>query len=187
MAADQLDRDSEPGITTRDIDGQRCTNRAGIATLAGWKPGNSVHVRARADPDFPHPAAKIGRDYWYPFDGDHGVDTYLAVLAERAQAKKPPALQPGDPDDLLNSQQAAEAMHIAWSTFRSYIRYSTPRWEGIQPGRPLIPPPDSVVEVLDANGVPHETRLWHRHTLANHQAGRPGPGTNAGRPRRTNQ
>lgn len=172
----------EPGITTREIEGVRCTNRAGIAALAGWKPGNSVNVRAKTDPDFPRPLDKIGRDYWYPFEGEHGVDVYLALLAERAAAKKPPPVEPGDPDELLETQQAAAAMHIKWSTFRSYVRYSIPIWEGRKAGRPLIPSPDQVTNYVDDDRIPRVRREWYRRTLAEHQAARPGPGTGAGRP-----
>jgi hypothetical protein len=160
----------EPAIQV--IDGVECTNRAGIALLAGWKPGNSVNVRAGTDTEFPQPirGQRISREYWYPLEGDHGVDEYLALLAQRAEEKKPPPLKPGNPDDRLGPEEAADAMHIAYSTFRSYQRYSVPIWEGHKAGRPLIPSPD----------LPGPE--WLRGTLAAHQAQRPGPGTGAGRP-----
>lgn len=168
---------------TREIDGQTCTNRNGIATLAGIPPGNTINVRAANDPDFPEPLTKTGHTYWYPLDGARGVHTYLARLADRAHAKKPPPVEPGDPDELLDSRGAAHAMHITWATFRSYVRHSIPHWEGHKPGRPLVPPPDAVLEVIDRNGVPHQQRHWYRATLTHHQQQRPGPGTGAGRPK----
>lgn len=173
-----------PEITTKVIDGVTCTTRAAIAELAGWKPGNSVNVRARTDPDFPRPihGRRIGRDYWYPIEGDQGVDAYLAILAQRAQDKKPPPIKAGDPDDLLGPEAAADAMHIKHPTFRSYVRYSIPFWTGLKSGRPLIPTPDQVTEDVDEYGFPRTHREWYRRTLAAHQAQRPGPGTGAGRP-----
>ncbi len=180
------DQPAEPEVPIRVIDGVECTTRAGIAALAGWRPGNSVHVRARTDPDFPRPRGeKIGRDYWYPIEGEHGVDAYLALLAERAAAKKPPALKDGDPDELLTPSQAADAMHIKLSTFNSYVRYSKPYWDGEKTGRPLIPPPDATIDYVDDHGIPRHSRQWYRRTLAAHQANRPGPGTGAGRPTKT--
>jgi hypothetical protein len=172
---------NESDIPTRMIEGTECTTRAGIAALAGWAPGNSVNVRAKSDPDFPapHGGQKIGRDYWYPMTA---VDAYLAILADRAAAKKPPRLKDGDPDELLGPDQAADAMHIQPSTFRSYVRYSVPYWQGQKTGRPLIPPPDVETDYVDNDGIPRHRREWYRHTLAKHQARRPGPGTGAGRP-----
>lgn len=164
------------------VDGVECTTRAGIARMAGWPAGNNVNVRAKTDPDFPKPITGPevrGRTSWYPLGGDTGVDRYLAILAERAQAKKPPAVKAGDPDDLLDPDQAADALHIAPATLRSYVRYSKPYWSGELTGRPLLPPPDEESE--DQYGT---RRAWYRRTLAEHQAQRPGPGTGAGRPRR---
>ncbi|MDM4723346.1 hypothetical protein QTQ03_28490 [Micromonospora sp. WMMA1363] len=175
----QHDRTDDPAVPTRLVDGHLCTNRAGIAHLAGWTPGNSVNVRARTDPDFPTHLRKIGRDYWYPMDR---VDTYLAALAERAAAKKPPAVKPGDPDDDLHGDEAADALHIAAATLRSYVRYSIPYWTGEREGRPLLPPPD-IEEERENKFGPYTHRAWYRRTLAAHQAQRPGPGTGAGRPR----
>lgn len=171
-------------VPTRTVDGVDCTNRAGIAALAGWKPGNTVHVRARTDPDFPQPitGAKLDGVLWYPLDGEHGVNTYLTALAQRAQAKKPDPVKAGDPEDLLDSQQAADAMHITWATFRSYLRYSIPHWTGERQGRPLIPPPDQETDVTEPGGLTQTRRRWYRRTLAAHQAERPGPGNPDGRP-----
>lgn len=171
-----------PDVPTRVIDGAECTTRAGIARLAGWKAGRSVTVRAGTDPDFPRPirGALIGRDYWYPLAGDHGVHAYLAVLARRAHDKKPPAVVPGDPNELLRPADAATAMHIDAATFRSYVRHSIPYWIGAKTGRPLVPHPDDVQG--GAVDAPHVRRRWRRGTLAAHQANRPGPGAGAGRP-----
>jgi hypothetical protein len=165
------------------VDGVRCTSRTGIAALAGWKPGNTVHVRARIDPDFPHAISDQRLDgvLWYPFGGEHGVDAYLSTLAQRARDKKPAPVKPGDPDDLLDPQQAADAMHITWATFRSYVRYSIPHWNDEQQGRPLIPPPDVETEVTEPGGLTQNRRQWYRRTLATHQAERPGPGNPDGR------
>ena len=176
-------QEQAPGadVPQRDIDGTRCTTRAGIATLAGWKPGNSVNVRAGTDPDFPPPLTKIGRDFWYPLEGENGVDAYLRILAERAVAKKPPPVEPGDPDDLLNVEQAAKAMHLTPASFRSYIRWSIPYWDGARTGTPLLPKPDEVDEAPARRGIGPDRR-WYRRTLAEHQKRRPGMGANAGRP-----
>ncbi|MFG3423202.1 hypothetical protein [Micromonospora sp. NPDC048063] len=181
-APGQHDRTDDPAVPTRLVDGHLCTNRAGIAHLAGWTPGNSVNVRARTDPDFPH-GTKDGREYWYPFDGPRGVDAYIALLAERATAKKPPPVKDGDPDDELASEDAADALHIAPATLRSYVRYSIPYWQGDKTGRPLLPPPDIEEEREHERLGPYTHRAWYRRTLAAHQATRPGPGTGAGRPR----
>ncbi len=175
-------RTDDPAVPTRLVGGRLCTNRAGIAHLAGWTPGNSVNVRARTDPDFPH-GTKDGREYWYPFDGPHGVEDYIALLAQRAAAKKPPPVKDGDPDDELNTEDAADALHIAFATMRSYVRYSIPYWTGEKTGRPLLPPPDIEEEREDERLGPYTHRAWLRRTLAAHQANRPGPGTGAGRPR----
>jgi hypothetical protein len=174
------DAPADPAVPVKVVDGVECTTRAGIAHLAGWKPGNSVNVRAKQDPDFPAPVngpEARGRVAWYALDA---VDRYLAVLADRARAKKPPAVKAGNPDDLLDPDQAADALHIAPATLRSYVRYSRPFWDGEKDGRPLLPAPDEVT--VDEHG---ERRRWSRRTLTAHQQQRPGPGTGAGRPRGT--
>lgn len=58
----------EDRAPTRVLDGARCVTREAIATLAGWPPGNTIHVRARTDPAFPTPlrGARIEGRYWYP-------------------------------------------------------------------------------------------------------------------------
>lgn len=171
-----------PDIPTQVIAGVACTNRPGIARLAGWKPGRSVDVRAGKDPDFPAPVGvpQLGESRWYPLAGDHGVYAYIALLGRRAQDKKPQPIRPGNPDELLRPDDAAHAMHIESPTFRSYVRYSIPYWTGTKTGRPLLPYPD------DVQGGPvdgdHVRRRWRRSTLADHQATRPGPGNDAGRP-----
>lgn len=169
-AANQLAND--PHVPTRIIDGTLCTTRAGIAHLAGWSTGVNLAHRSRTDPDFPTHLGKIGRDYWYPLAR---VDTYLAALAERAAAKRPPAVQPGDPDDELHGDAAAEALHIRPATLRSYVRYSIPYWTGERHGRPLLPPPD-IQEEREHTFGPYTHRSWYRRTLAQHQQQRPGPG-----------
>jgi hypothetical protein len=83
---------------------------------------------------------------------------------------------------LLDPQQAADAMHITWSTFRSYVRYSIPYWTGDEEGRPPIPPSDRESEVTELGGLTQTHRHWHRRTLSEHQARRPGPGNPDGRP-----
>ena len=169
------------------VDGVECTTRAGIARLAGWPAGNNVNVRARTDPDFPKPIGGPevrGRTSWYPFAGDTGVDRYLAILAERAQAKKPQPVEDGDPDDLLDPDETAAALHIEPATLRSYVRYSKPFWDGEQTGRPLLPPPDHEEQRENRLGA-YTHRQWYRRTLAAHQAQRPGPGTGAGRRRKS--
>jgi hypothetical protein len=173
-AADQLDTTHDPNVPTRVIDGTLCTTRAGIAYLAGWSPGVNAAHRSRTDPDFPAHLRKIGRDYWYPMDR---VDTYLAALAERAAAKKPPAVKPGDPDDELHGEEAADALHITYATLRSYIRYSIPYWRGEMDGRPLLPPPDIEEPREHPKFGTYIYRSWYRSTLAEHQQHRPGPGT----------
>jgi hypothetical protein len=181
------DTEQAPEIPTQIIGGRECTNRAGIARLAGWKPGNTVNVRAGTDPEFPTPirGQRVGREFWYPLDGDHGVNAYLALLAQRAVDKKPLSVEPGDPNDLLRPDDAADALHIDPATFRSYVRYSVPYWTGQKTGRPLIPPPDEPHgdDATDAR----VRRKWRRGTLAAHQATRPGPGTGAGRPSGSSQ
>lgn len=175
--------DHDPPIRT--ISGREHTNRAGLAQLAGWKPGNSVNVRAKTDPDFPA-GVKDGREYWYPLHGPGGVTEYLALLQERQQAKKPPAVEPGDPDELLGVEPAAAAIHVTPATYRFYVRLSLPYWpepygQGHE-GRPILPPPDHVEEGRKPLGATYPVRQWRRGTLAAHQAIRPGPGTGAGRP-----
>ncbi|MEV6350991.1 hypothetical protein [Actinoplanes sp. NPDC051851] len=178
----------DPQVPTRHHDGQLCTNRAGIAHLAGWKPGNSVNVRASKDPDFPHPhGPKIGRELWYPFAGDHGVDAYLAILAERTAAQKAPPVKDGNPDDLLAGPEAADALHITEATLRSYIRRSVPHWTGETPGRPILPQPDVEEPRNDSTFGPYTHRAWYRSTLTAHHPGRPGRGRGdaSGRPTTT--
>jgi hypothetical protein len=175
----------DPQVPTRHHHGVLCTNRAGLAHLAGWKPGNSVNVRAGSDPDFPHPhGPKIGRELWYPFTGEHGVDAYLVVLAERAAAQKPRPVKPGNPDDLLAGADAADALHIVEATLRSYIRRSLPYWSGQKQGRPILPSPDVEEDRDDSTFGPYTHRAWYRSTLAGHQPDRPGRGRGAasGRP-----
>ncbi|MBN1174887.1 MAG: hypothetical protein JXA67_22200 [Micromonosporaceae bacterium] len=178
--ADQASPPTDPTVPTRIIDGQPHTTRAAIAHMAGWKAGNSANVRAKSDPDFPH-GVKVGREFWYPLAGPHGVDAYLALLAQRAQDKKPPEVKPGDPDDLLHGEDAADALHIAEPTLRSYVRYSLPYWTGERQGRPLLPPPDFEEQRENKLGA-YTHRAWYRHTLTAHQKQRPGPGAGAGRP-----
>lgn len=173
------DPPADADIRVRDIDGVRCTTRAGIAALAGWPPGNTVHVRAATDPDFPDPISgkRIGRDYWYPLDGPHGVHNYLDLLDHRRQAKKPPPAAAADPARLYPPAEAAEIIGVDPATFRSYVRNSVQLWD--QGERAILPPPDDV-EVQGRRVL----RRWRGDTLTNHQATRPGPGTGAGRPRR---
>lgn len=163
----------DPDVPTRLIDGHRHTTRAGITHLAGWQPGNSVNVRARTDPQFPH-GRKEGREYWYAFDGEHGVDAYLQILAQRAEAKKPPPVKAGDPDELLQGAAAAGALHISRDTLRDYIRRSRPFWTGNRNGRPLLPAPDD-----ETSRGSYTIPAWYRKTLAAHQKGRKGQGTKA--------
>ncbi len=171
--ADQLDTTADPNVPTRNIDGNPCTNRPGIAHLLGWPTDPAIrNVYAGRDPDFPQPHSKIGREYWYPIDR---VDAYVALLAERAAAKKPPAVKDGDPDDLLHGEEAADALHIAYATLRSYTRHSLPYWTDEKTGRPLLPPPD-VEEQRENRLGTYTYRAWYRHTLAEHQQHRPGPG-----------
>lgn len=174
------DTTDEHAVPTRVIDDTLCTNRAGIAHLAGWKPGNSVNVRARTDPDFPEPLPhKVDRQFWYPLEDR--VDPYIALLADRAAAKKPPPVKPGDPHDELYGDAAADALHINYQTLRSYIRYSKPYWDGVKHGRPLLPKPDKIEPLEHEKFGPYRRRTWYRGTLAAHQAIRPGPG-GTGRP-----
>jgi hypothetical protein len=156
------------------VDGVRCTTRTGIATLAGWAPGNSVNVRAGRDPDFPAPLRRVRGRYWYRLDA---VCAYVVVLERRARDRRPPPVTPGDPDDLLRPIEAARALHIGAGTFNTYVRHSIPYWTGQKTGRPLLPPPDRVY------GSAPVRREWRRGTLAAHQALRPGPGAGGGRPR----
>lgn len=175
----------EPHVPTRHHHGALCTNRIGIAHLAGWKPGNSVNVRAGSDPDFPHPhGSKIGRELWYPFAGEHGVDAYLVTLAERAAAQKAQPVKDGNPDDLLAGADAADALHIVKATLRSYIRSSLPHWTGDKQGRPILPHPDVEEDRNDSPFGPYTYRAWYRSTLAAHQPDRPGRGRgpSSGRP-----
>ena len=116
------------------------------------------------------------RNNWYPLDGDHGVEACLELLAQRAAAKKPPAVKPGDPTDLLGLAEAADALHIEPSTLRSYVRYSIPYWTGDEQGRPLLPPPDHETEIDEPGTPPYTRREWNRSTLAAHQTIRPGSG-----------
>lgn len=178
--ADQVNPTTDPAVPIRLINDTPHTTRAGIVHMAGWKPGNSVNVRSRTDPDFPH-GTKIGREYWYPIEGDHGVDAYLAILAQRAQDKRPPEVKPGNPDDILHGEDAADALHIVEPTLRSYVRFSKPFWDGTRDGTPLLPPPDIEEERRNTFG-PYTHRAWYRRTLAAHHPNRLGPGTGAGRP-----
>lgn len=183
-AADQLDTNADPTVPTRVIHGTLCTNRAGISHLAGWPPGNSANVNARRDPDFPQALPdKIGRQYWYPLDR---VDTYVAILAERDAAKKPPAVKSGDPDDLLHGEAAADALHIEYATLRSYVRYSVPYWTGekqLKKGQRLLVPRPDIEEPREHERLGTYTyRAWYRKTLAENQQKR--PGTTAERVRR---
>jgi hypothetical protein len=175
-------------IPIKIIDGYAHTTRAGIAQLAGWKPGRSVDVRAGRDPDFPQAAVKDGRHTWYPMDGPGGVAEYLAILEHRAGAKKPPPVKAGDPDDLLDPASAADAMHIARGTLDFYVNLCRPYWahphgDGQPHSHTLqLPPPDLESIARRDNGSSYTLRQWRRATLAAHQAARPGPGANAGRP-----
>ncbi|MFG1924370.1 hypothetical protein [Cryptosporangium sp. NPDC048952] len=176
-----LGRPVPSDVPLREIDGVPCTTRAGIARLAGWPEGWSAHVRAGTDPAFPRALPRrAGGAYWYRLPD---VETYLAVLAERARRKKPPAAEAGDPDELLDSAGAATALHLTTGTLRSYIRHSRPYWTGEKTGRPLLPPPDEQEETVSARGRIQVRRYWFRRTLAAHQGTRPGRGTGAGRPR----
>lgn len=168
MHPDQPDADT-PDVPTRTIDGVTCTTRAGIALLAGWPEGNTVNVKAGTDPAFPVPLGRYDRKLWYPLEGETGVHAYLEVLATRPKAQKPQPVKPGDPEELLTSQQAAKELGIKWSTFRHYVRLSRRIWDGEKQGRPIIPKPDG-------SGLE-----WRRGTLAAHQENRPGKG----RPRKT--
>ena len=169
------------GIDIRLVNGVECTDRAGIAVLAGWRAGNSVHVHAGQDPGFPRPMDVPGKTKWYPLAGPGGVDEYLSHLAERDRRLKPPPVLDGPADEMLSGPAAAKALRISPATLRSYVRYSVPYWAGEKSGRPLLPLPDE--QTTRDNGS--ITRSWRRATLATHQASRPGPGKGAGRPAST--
>lgn len=160
------------GIPLNVINGVRCTNRVGIQLLTGWKPGN-MKVRANTDKDFPQPETTIKRVHWYPVDK---VEEYLDILAARAAAKKPPPVEPGDPDELLGPPGVASALGIEESTVRSYVRHSKPYWDGRKEGTPILPKPDRVSTATHGGGGTYTLREWYRGTLAAHQADRPGPG-----------
>lgn len=180
----------DDGVPIQVIDGQPHTNRDGIAELSGLKRGTvDVYAGNGADADDAFPrarAVKLGRQWWYPIDGKHGVAEYLAVLEERNQAKRPPAAAPGDPGDLLDPKEAAEAIHVTENTFKRYVRISKPFWpapygEGL-PGHPLLPCPDVVEEAHKPLGMTYPLRKWYRRTLAAGQVNRLGKGAGAGRP-----
>lgn len=174
-----------PGVPLREIDGVVCTTRVGIALLAGWPDGNTAHVRAGTDPAFPAALPRrVGGAFWHRLPD---VETYLAVLADRDRRKKPRPAAPGDPDELLDSAAAAAALHLKIATLRHYARLSKPYWDGEKTGRPILPPPDEQEKTISARGRIQVRRYWYRHTLATHQAQRPGAGTGAGRPRRNSR
>lgn len=175
-------------VQIRVVDGQECTDRVGIALLAGWKPGNSVNVRAKTDPEFPQPirAQRIDKSFWYPLEGDHGVLSYLEVLAERANALKPPQVKDGDDDDMLGPDEVADALHVTPGTFRFYVHRSKPFWpepfgQGRTDRQPILPAPDLEEErTEDATGRTYTHREWRRGTLKAHQDNRPGKGNRIG-------
>ncbi|MEV6967566.1 hypothetical protein AB0M47_20925 [Hamadaea sp. NPDC051192] len=171
-----------PGIPAapqiRQIQGRQCTDRPGIAILAGVAAGRAIDVRAGRDPDFPQPLEKIGRSWWYPLDGPDGVDAYVQKLYARGEAGRPPAVDDGDPRELLDPDGAAAAMHIDRSTLDHYVRLSRPYWQAAAlgetlPGYPQLPRPDVETELTNNLGV-YTHREWYRATLAAHQATRPG-------------
>jgi hypothetical protein len=182
--------DTPPGLPEepefREISGVRCTDRRGIAILAGVAGGAALEMRAKRDKDFPQPLERIGRTYWYPLEGETGVDAYLLVLEERGEGAKPPAVADGDPEDLLNPDEAAAALHISRGAFDRYVAMSRPHWEAAARGEtlpgnryPQLPSPD--VETTGTNRFGEFIhREWYRGTLARHQETRRGQAANRG-------
>lgn len=175
----------------RVLQGRECTDRTGIAILTGVAAGRAIDVRAGRDADFPKPLEKIGRSWWYPLEGKHGVYAYAQLLTARGEAVRAPAVEDGDPRDLLNPDDAAAAMRIARSTFDHYVRLSAPYWQAAARGEeldgyPPLPPPDAETELANNLG-PYTHREWYRATLAAHQANRPGQAVNRGATRRLTQ
>jgi hypothetical protein len=179
---------SDEKIRTQVIDGIECTDRPGLATLTHLSL-KSINLKAAADPAFPAPirGERIGRTYWYPLTAARAYANHYAALVESG---KPMPVADGDPDDLLDPENAADALGIGINTFLGYVEKSIPYWDGILQGRPILPKPD-VVTIADGGnlGTVGEHREWYRHTLAEHQPTRPGRHANAasgrtGRPRK---
>ncbi len=172
----------------RVLQGRECTDRTGIAILAGVAAGRAIDMRAGRDDAFPTPLEKVGRTWWYPLEGKDGVYAYALLLTARGEAVRPPAIEDGDPRDLLNPDDAAAAMRIARSTFDHYVRLSAPYWEAAALGEelggyPPLPRPDVETELTNNLGT-YTHREWYRATLAAHQANRPGLAVNRGATRR---
>jgi hypothetical protein len=168
--------DQERTMTSADIpieviDDVECTNRTGLATITGLSP-KTMSIYAGADEAFPDPirGERINRTYWYPLTAAHA---YAQVLTARAEEGKPPAVEAGDPNDLLVPDDAAAAIGVKRDTFKRYVLESKPYWDGLLEGRPLLPKPDEETEEVNNLG-PYTARKWRRGTLAAHQAGRPG-------------
>lgn len=160
-----------PDIPIETIDGVECTNRDGLAILTGLS-SKTMSIYAGTDPDFPTPHGnrRINRTYWYELAA---ARAYAATLAARAEQGKPPAVEAGDPDELLSPDAAAEAIGVSRGTFKRYVNDSKPYWDGVLEGRPLLPKPDVENEAENNLGT-YTAREWRRGSLAEHQAGRPG-------------
>jgi hypothetical protein len=173
-----LEREVPDEIRTKTIEGTDCTDRAGVAAITGLSLV-SINLKAGNDPDFPAPTGggRINRTYWYPVEA---VRAYAALLADRAAAGKPRPVAAGDPDDLLDPKDAAEALGISDGTFSRYVNDSRPYWDGLVDGRPILPKPDVVTIEPVGNLGELERRQWYRRTLAEHQETRPGRSANAG-------
>jgi hypothetical protein len=88
------------------------------------------------------------------------------VLAYIAGEPVPALPDLDDPDDLLDTEEAAALVGLAQATWLSYLNRP----------RPLAPAPDATIR-----GMPH----WRRSTLTGWQANRVGQGVGGGRPSRS--
>jgi hypothetical protein len=176
--------DPPDGVAMREIDGQRCTDRDGIARILDLAPITVNHLGS-SDPNFPRPlpGEGTGRDWrrhWTPLDA---VYAYRAHRARHAQQLKPPApadTSGSDPDDLVGLEGLAEIWQISPATARRYAYRARDQWPDPKGyPHPLLPIPDEGFDPLRPTASTPRAWKWRRGTLTGYQ--RPGRGSSGGR------
>jgi hypothetical protein len=159
----------------RIVDGQRATDRRGVAEYLGRSlPAVRWWAANRAKTGFPQPVdteqagrgvrargedgQPRGREWYALEDLDRFRETYLAAVVAAGKARVHSVTLDGDPDELLDAAQCAKVLQVEYHTFRSWVRDSKQAWEAGQAG--YLPVPDEIEPYR--RGV---RRFWRRATI----------------------
>lgn len=153
-------------MQVRTINGRQCTDFAGAAEL-GQRSEISVRKLA-ADRDtsgFPQPVREPGttaharaKQFFALDDLRTFFAAYDAHIQATTSARVTRVKLSGDPEELLDGKQIAQALAIDYDTWRSWVRDALPAWSA---GRDAyIPRPDE--ETPDTGRI---GRRWRRATI----------------------